>query len=441
MFTLELIKYHISLGAIDNIYWLMIQVMSKIVSRDLPDEEVVNLRLKKAADWPSRDDGFEQPPSSPGSDEGPPINDRSIPALLNRNRAYIDGKTLVSSAPDDEGNVKLLSHTLSKLDSRFIHPVPIHQMKTVKSLDDLAVSLEAPENWEEIFNNVFSRSVLLRKIFYSFVNLPENTREREIEDIFITLVVCLCTLLDSNIKVRQKEPIAIGGLLAHKKFDIMGEADPIFVTPSGSVAFGTEIKTFETFHHDDPWYQESRAAQTLTLVYALRCPVFLFTQRAWKMFLENDERDAILTFPVGTENYSNRTPDAIAAAHLHQKAPVDESFLKAIAICILASDEEITPVRNQTQAASIMNESAFGDVRTGDRKRRKRASNDTQSSFIGPSETGEYERTFLRRISEEQKQQFKELLNAFEIEKSLETSGKLLDLNEVSNEIRIGTRA
>ena len=377
------------------------------MSSDLSEKEVLSLRTLKASDSPKRENGAEHAPST--RSEGPPINDRSIPALLNRNRAYIDGQTLRSSAPDDDGNVKLLSHTLSKLDSRFVHPAPIHQMKPVASLDELAVLLEAPENWEDIFNNVFSRSVLLRNKFYSLLNLPETTREREIQDKFIALVDCLCFLLDSKIEARTKEPVAIGGLLAHKKFDIMGEADPMFVTPSGSVAFGTVIKSFESFHHDDLWYQESRAAQTLTSVYALDCPVFLFTQIAWKMFLENDERDAILTFPVGTGNYPNRTPEAIAAAHLHQKAPVDESFLKAIAICILASDEEVTPEQQ---------------------KRRKRSSNDKQSSFIVQSETGEYERTFLRRISEEQKQQFKELLNAFEIEKYLE-SKKLVDEKEL----------
>ena len=375
------------------------------MSSDLSEKEVLILRALEASDCPKRENGAEHAPST--RSEGPPINDRSIPALLNRNRAYIDGQTLRSSAPDDDGNVKLLSPTLSKLDSRFVHPAPIHQMKPVKSLDHLAKLLGAPENWEERFDAIYPSCMSLRDGFVRFQNLSDHSPEHRIQDYFIDLIYELRSALDIVIHIRSKEPIAIGGLLAHKKFDIMGEADPMFVTLSGSVAFGTVIKSFESFHHDDLWYQESRAAQTLTLVYALGCPVFLFTQIAWKMFLENSERDAILTFPVGTGNYPNRTPEAIAAAHLHQKAPVDESFLKAIAICILAS-EEITP----------------------EHKRRKRASNDTQSSFICPSDSGEYERNFLRRISEEQKQQFKELLNAFEIEKSLE-SKKLVDEKEL----------
>ena len=193
------------------------------MSSDLSEKEVLSLRALEASDCPKRENGAEHAPST--RSEGPP-NDRSIPALLNRNRAYIDGQTLRSSAPDDDGNVKLLSHTLSKLDSRFIHPVPIHQMKPVASLDDLAVLLEAPQNWEESFDAIYPSCMPLRNAFVRFQNLARHSAENLIQDYFIDLIYELRSALGVLIYLRRKQPIAIGGLLAHEKFDIIIDDGP-----------------------------------------------------------------------------------------------------------------------------------------------------------------------------------------------------------------------
>lgn len=75
------------------------------------------------------------------------------------------------------------------------------------------------------------------------------------------------------------------------------------------------------------WYHGSQA---LSALYAFSCPTFLFTQRQWKLFLENGDRNAILTFPY--DDNDNHTP------HVNSSLvqPMGKTFLKTIAICLLS---------------------------------------------------------------------------------------------------------
>jgi hypothetical protein len=47
------------------------------------------------------------------------------------------------------------------------------------------------------------------------------------------------------------------------------------------------------------WYQSTRGTQILTALYTFNCPTFLFTQEIWKVFVENQGRTSIKTFPYG----------------------------------------------------------------------------------------------------------------------------------------------
>jgi hypothetical protein len=80
-------------------------------------------------------------------------------------------------------------------------------------------------------------------------------------------------------------------------------------------------------------YHNSRGIQLLSALYAFNCPTFLFTQKQWKLFVENTERNAITTFPY--DMIADHTP------HVNSSLvqPMGTTFLKAIVICILSNRE------------------------------------------------------------------------------------------------------
>jgi hypothetical protein len=72
------------------------------------------------------------------------------------------------------------------------------------------------------------------------------------------------------------------------------------------------------------------ASQVLSALYAFNAPTFLFTQRQWKLFVENKQRNAIFTFPY--HNNTDHTPHVNSS----QIEPMGRNFLKAIVICLLS---------------------------------------------------------------------------------------------------------
>ena len=78
------------------------------------------------------------------------------------------------------------------------------------------------------------------------------------------------------------------------------------------------------------WYHCSRGIQILSALYTFNCPTFLFTQRQWKLFVENTERNAVLTFPY------NDNLDHTPHVNSSLVQPMGTTFLKAIVICLLS---------------------------------------------------------------------------------------------------------
>ena len=79
------------------------------------------------------------------------------------------------------------------------------------------------------------------------------------------------------------------------------------------------------------WYHKSRGVQVLTPLFAFNCPTFLFTQKQWKLFVENDDRDQIFTFPFSNDdNLTSHVNSSLV--HL-----TGNTLLMAIAICLLSN--------------------------------------------------------------------------------------------------------
>ena len=89
------------------------------------------------------------------------------------------------------------------------------------------------------------------------------------------------------------------------------------------------------------WYHGSRGIQVLSALYAFNAPTFLFTQKQWKLFVENKERNAVLTYPYNDD--VNHTP------HVNSSLvyPMGTTFLKTIVICLLSRKGSLVDAMNE----------------------------------------------------------------------------------------------
>jgi hypothetical protein len=130
--------------------------------------------------------------------------------------------------------------------------------------------------------------------------------------------------------------IIVGGILARYEYDIRSKCDPHFLNANGVHLMASEVKTHRTFPMREMWYHSSRGIQVLSALYAFNCPTFLFTQKQWKLFVENKDRNAIFTFP-----YDDNTNHTL---HVNSSLvkPMGTTFLKAIVICLLSKRDALT---------------------------------------------------------------------------------------------------
>jgi hypothetical protein len=129
--------------------------------------------------------------------------------------------------------------------------------------------------------------------------------------------------------------IIVGGILAGYEYDVRSKCDPHFVNADGGHLIASEVKTLRTFGPGEMWYHSSRGVQVLTALYAFNCPTFLLTQGQWKLFVENRERNSILTFPY------NDNVDHSAHVNSSLVQPMGKTFLRAIIICLLSKRDSL----------------------------------------------------------------------------------------------------
>ena len=220
--------------------------------------------------------------------------------------------------------------TASNLSHCLLNPFIYRNIQNVGSLDDLAALLGTPNDWQERCNQVVADGEIILEMD-DFRNLPEETAESTIQVRFVGLVVAIATRLLVRIRSDSQNKIIIGGILARYEYDLRSKTDPHFLSSSSGLnLIASEAKTDRTFALGEMWYHHSRGIQTLSALYAFNCPTFLFSQRQWKLFVENTERNAILTFPY------NDNPDFTPHVNSSLVQPMGRTFLKAIVICLLS---------------------------------------------------------------------------------------------------------
>jgi hypothetical protein len=212
---------------------------------------------------------------------------------------------------------------------RLLNPFIYRNIKNVGTLNDLAALLDTPDDWEGRYNQVVADGRILSDM-EDFRNLPDDTAESDIQWQFGGLVSIISVYVGIRIRPKSETKIIVGGILARYQYDLRSKTDPHFLSTSGLNLIASEAKTHRTFGFGDMWYHCSRGIQLLSALYAFNAPTFLFTQRQWKLFVENTERNAILTFPY------NNNPDHTPHVNSSLVQRIGTTFLKAIVICLLS---------------------------------------------------------------------------------------------------------
>jgi hypothetical protein len=219
--------------------------------------------------------------------------------------------------------------TASNLPHRVLNPYIYRNIKNVGPLDELARLLDTPSDWETKYNQVVQDGYIIDQM-NDFRNLSVNTLEADIQCQFGGLVSAIARSLDLRIRPSSETKVIVGGILARYQYDVRSKTDPHFLNINGLHLIASEVKTHRTFAPGEMWYHGSRGIQVLSALYAFNCPTFLFTQRQWKLFVENTARNAILTFPY------DDNPDHTPHVNSSLVQQMGTTFLKAIVICLLS---------------------------------------------------------------------------------------------------------
>lgn len=313
------------------------------ITPSLPDAHLVRTYLKDYADTDTESEGEAQFEVDSEDEE-----QYSITTRLEQNKQYMDRQITPATGENcawllepqtwktAEGTdvVLVRKPTASNLSHRLLNPFIYRNIQNVGTLDALATLLDTPDDWETNYNQIVRDGRIIRKL-NRFIALPEDTLESTIQSQFIGLVEAIAVYLDIDLVSDSETKIIVGGILARYEYDVRSKCDPHFLNADGVHLIAVEAKTRRTFGLGEMWYHSSRGIQVLSALYAFNCPTFLFTQGQWKLFVENNERNSILTFPYDDEiDHSPHVNSSLVQ-------PMGTTFLKAIVVCLLSKRDSL----------------------------------------------------------------------------------------------------
>ena len=191
----------------------------------------------------------------------------------------------------------------SGINFKTLFPPLYRKVKCINNMDELSLVLGVQFDWRVCYERAM-RNALVQNNWSTFRSLQLTSGESEIEACFGNLVLAIAASLNLVLAFRMRHLDRVGGLLADEEYDIESECDIFFINEVGSCVLSSEVKTATTFTYGSYWFRKSRGSQTLTSLFSKHAPVFLLTQLQWKVFVENENRDAILSYPaalIGSE--------------------------------------------------------------------------------------------------------------------------------------------
>lgn len=236
------------------------------------------------------------------------------------------------------------SPTASHIMHGNLHPGLYRNLGNLEGLDGLANRLGVAR-WTQKAATVL-RNKKIQGILTAFTGLDPRCHEDEVEAIFNQLNIHIALLLDRTYHQQQKmksHSIITAGLLVDEQYAIRGVPDYGYVNEQipGFVLY-SECKTLAAWPDEDAWYQYSKLAQSMMAVFTYLCPVFLYCQNKFKIFMMNKELNSVLTFP-----YYQTAETLFTQANSTQI--MDKDFVRALVICWLATPatsallKELTP--------------------------------------------------------------------------------------------------
>ena len=231
-----------------------------------------------------------------------------VATRLQQNKEFLEGEmtswTLVnqnSKTPLGDDILLIPKPTASRLSHRLLNPYIYKTIQDVGGLNGLVTLLNVPDNWEDTYNDLISDGLLIESL--NDLSAMDNTEpESYVQGSFNSLVISICTLLGMAIRPRFGTKIIIGGILAKYEYDLRSMTDAHFQTFNGINFIASKVPRNRSFPLDTVWYHDSRGIQVLSALYKFNCPTFLLSQKQFKLFVENKERNAILTFPYGEDS-------------------------------------------------------------------------------------------------------------------------------------------
>ena len=220
-------------------------------------------------------------------------------------------------------NVSVIANpTASKMNYKLLYPTVYSNVQALGSLDDLASLVNAPSDWKKKFEKL-QKSSAVKSAFYYFRNLPTDTSEADVSAQLCLLVSTMATGLDIGISAKQETPVTVGGLLFDPSYYLKSNTDIHFVK-DGRTVIATEVKKVSAFPLGAVWYRDSRGVQATAAMYAHDSATFLLTTEHWKLIVQNQNRDRILTYPYSADRPSTSVK------------PLGPTLVEALCVCLLS---------------------------------------------------------------------------------------------------------
>ena len=255
--------------------------------------------------------------------------DRPVGVLFERNKAFMRSHlTRISTTrhPEADADCNILimkKPSASKMPYKYLHPSLYCNMEALGNMDQFASRVHAPTNWRELHEPLVVGGSAVRTLFDRFRSLPDDASEQIVNNHFAGLVSVMSIMLGVHCQQGAETNVIVGGILALTNYDVRSKTDVHFLK-NGRNIIATELKTEKSFP-EEVWYRKSSGVQLLCAMYAHNAPAFLCTQKRWKLFVQNEPRNSILTFP--------------DSFRMHTMGP---TFLQAITICLLSNSDSET---------------------------------------------------------------------------------------------------
>ena len=118
--------------------------------------------------------------------------------------------------------------TASKSSHRLLNPFIYRNLQTAGILNDLAILLDTPHDWELLYNQVVADGRIIRNL-NRFSALADDTAESDIQSRFIGLVSTIAYALGVDLDTSSETKIIVGGILARYQYDLRSKTNPHFL--------------------------------------------------------------------------------------------------------------------------------------------------------------------------------------------------------------------